>query len=98
MATTKRTQHTYRPYQRLDDKGPVKQWRWSDSEKTPHWLKYGKGHAGLELTGHTEAGWVSVDASEYGDKSGKRTLFTLDAESVRELHAFLGEIVAKGTP
>lgn len=65
--------------------------RWP--KKTPHWQRWGNGHASLEFKHYKEHPAVWLEATEYGEKSGKRVMLELNKESaaaiVRYLQAFL---------
>lgn len=65
--------------------------RWPN--KIPHWLRWGKGHASLEFKHYKGHSAVWLEATEYGEKSGKRVMLELNKESaaaiVRHLQAFL---------
>lgn len=67
-------------------------------EKTPHWQRYGPGHASLDVNGCAGPGWLSIDAQEFAEKSSKRTMITLDREDVVRLRDLcdlvLGEVIA----
>lgn len=76
----------YQTYQ-TEKKGPINLLRIFFQEHTPHWKRYGAGHACLDITTHDTARWVSLDATEHseGGKSSKRTMLTLDEDSGRAL-------------
>ncbi len=58
--------------------------------KTPHWQSYGDGAALVRFEG-TIAGigpdvhWLSIDTTESGEKSSKRTMVTLDRPQIERL-------------
>jgi hypothetical protein len=53
----------------------------------PHWKTFGPGAAKVEFTTHDNAGWISMDTTEWTEdhKSSKRTMLTLDEASGRQL-------------
>lgn len=64
-------------------------------EHTPHWRLPGAdthATATLHVTTHDKAKWVSLDTQEYGDRSNKRTMITLDETSGRALYDRLKEL------
>lgn len=66
-------------------------------KKTAHWERYGNGQQRVHLLGNTGAGWLSIDTTESGTKSAKRTMATLqraDVERLRDLcDLVLGEVL-----
>lgn len=62
-------------------------------EKTPHWKHYGKGHANIEVNGCAGPGWLSIDTQEFSEKSGKRTMITLDRDDVVRLRDLLNLVL-----
>lgn len=62
-------------------------------EKTPHWKRYGKGHANIEINGCEGPGWLSIDTQEFSEKSGKRTMINLDRDDVVRLRDLLNLVL-----
>jgi hypothetical protein len=55
----------------------------------PSWKSYGSGCAGIHFMKHNTAGWLSIDAAEYSEKSSKRVILTLSKDQVDELRRWL---------
>jgi len=91
-----RTQrHANTRYGRPPSDANQRVFEWGDADKTPHWLKYGKGHAGFEAFAYVNGPpQLHFDANEYGDKSGKRVMFTMDAEASRAFYDWLRTLYA----
>ena len=75
--------------------------QFSEANHTPHWKRSGnRGWLDAQMHGHPAKKWVEFDVTEASvnernKHTTKRVMFCLDENAVRELHAFLGEILAK---
>ena len=59
------------------------------SKHTPHWKIYEDGRASVGFVLNSKSGSLSIDVSECGISSSKRTMVTLDAEEVDALRKLL---------
>lgn len=83
-------------YVRQDDEQlPRRTWTWYDGNHCPHWerpYQSRSAHAGITISTHVENPYLSITASEYGDRSGKQTMISLNAEEGRALFAWLKSV------
>lgn len=64
---------------------------------TAHWERsMGKndGYLHVEISGHTEAGWVNLTTCETGRKATKQTMVTLDRDEATALRDWLSDLLA----
>lgn len=59
--------------------------------RTPSWQRHGEGSASVEFQLNVNVGWLSVYTTEYGEKSSRTTIVTINQDSARELYALLKE-------
>lgn len=68
-----------------------------NGDHRPHWVRTGMGRAVVDLSGHTEAKWLSIDTIEHREdgKASKRTMVTLEQAAVKELRDFCNHILGE---
>lgn len=82
--------------------GSLRSLRIYDSNHLVHWRKptgsdaYGTLSVSMLL--HTEAQHMNIDTQEYASASSKRTMCTLDSNSLRALYTMLHEVFKEDTP
>jgi len=83
----------------LETDGPLTRQRIFFADHTPSWVRPpAKGTASLELGGHTGRPWLTISLAEYGEKSAKTTMVTLDVDSIRALRDHCNLVLGEKTP